>query len=184
MRRRVSLTLLLCGCVHTSAPTKPATIDNASQAVFNSDYAKARTLYAAIARTTANSREGEDAAIALANIEWRIDRNADAARVRLEALATSRAWLDESRMERDRGRYSAAEALARKANPLARTKRDRRAAELALIEAIVEGHLSARRAGTPPPASDLREAFDLIGRIVDEGRGHIRPALLYLDAAL
>src|SRR6516225_11195051 len=171
MRRRIGLTLLLCGCARASAPPRPATIESAAQAAFNSDYASARRIYAEVDRTTANPKEREDAKIGLAKIEWRIDRNPDAARVRLEALATSRAWLEESRMERDRGRFSEAEALARRANALAENKQEHRAADLALVEAIVGSHLSARRTGAPPPTSDRREAFGLIHGIVSERRG-------------
>ena len=184
MRRRIILTLLLCGCARASAPPRPATIESAAQAAFNSDYASARRIYAEVDRTTVNSKEREDAEIGLAKIEWRIDRNPDAARVRLEALATSRAYLEESRMERDRGRFSEAEALARRANALAQNKQEHRAADLALVEAIVGSHLAARRTGAPPPTSDLREAFGLIHGTLAERRGRLRPSLLYLDAAL
>jgi hypothetical protein len=184
MRRINVLALLCCGCVHAPAPAKPATIDDASQAAFNSDYAKARNLYLSVARTTADAKEREDAEIGLAKIEWRIDGNSDAARLRLDALGASRSLLEQSRLERELGRYSESEALARRAMALAQDKGERNAAGLALVEAIVESHLSARRARRAPPAADLREAFDLVRRIVEQGRGHVRPSLLYLDAAL
>src|SRR5215469_14506615 len=158
MRRRIVLTLLLWGCARASTPPRPATIESAAQAAFNSDYASARTIYAEVDRTTANSKEREDAEIGLAKIEWRIDRNSEAARIRLRALATSRAWLEESRMEHDRGHFSEAEAHARRAKALAQNKQEHGAADLALVEAIVGSHLTARRTGTAPPTSDLREA--------------------------
>ena len=115
MRRINVIALLCCSCVHASAPAKPATIDNASQAAFNSDYATARSLYLSVAQTTADAKERETADIGLATIEWRIEGNPDAARLRLDALGTSRGLLEGSRLERDRGRYSESEALARKA---------------------------------------------------------------------
>ena len=184
MRRINVIALLCCSCVHASAPAKPATIDNASQAAFNSDYATARSLYLSVAQTTADAKERETADIGLATIEWRIEGNPDAARLRLDALGTSRGLLEGSRLERDRGRYSESEALARKAMALAQDKSERNAGEVALVEAIVASHLSARRTRTAPPPADLREAFDLIHRTVEQGRGRLRPSLLYLDAAL
>src|SRR5262249_4823365 len=162
MRRINVIAVLCCSCVHASAPAKPATIDNASQAAFNSDYATARSLYLSVARTTADAKERETADLGLAKIEWRIEGNPDAARLRLNAPGTSRGVLEESRLERDLGRYSESEALARKAMALAQDKGETRDSELALVEAIVGSHLSARRARRAPPAADLREAFDLI----------------------
>src|SRR5215813_13722316 len=184
MRPFIWLALLLCGCVRASAPPKAATVDNASQAVFNGNYATARTLYTAIARTTSDPKEREDVEIALANIEWRIERNADAARVRLQALGTRRALFEQSRMERDYGNYAAAEAMARKAIPPAQNSRELKSAQLALVGAIVESHLEARLTHSAPPDSDLREAFAVVRRIVDEDSGRLRPSLLYLNAAL
>jgi len=184
MRGAICLASFVSGCAHAGVPATPATIEAASHAAFNSDYATARALYAAAGRTALDAKEREDAEIALATIEWRIDANAGAARVRLEALATVRAFLEESRMERDSGRSFESQALARKALALAQKKDERKSAELELASAIVESHLRGRLSSAAQPASDLQGAFGILRRMVDEERGRLRPSLLYLDAAL
>src|SRR5262249_22382611 len=137
------------------------------------DYAAARLSYAELARTAADAKAREDAEIALANIEWRIDGDRDAARARLAGVGTHRAWLEASRFD--------GEPAARTALALAATDAERGAAELALARDVIEAHVAARLSDAAPPASDLREAFDLVRRL-DQGR--LLPARLHLQAAL
>ncbi len=184
MRRLMVAAFLVCGCARLHARTEPASITTASQAAFRSDYKAARALFEQVAAQTKDPKERETAELALADIEWRIDGRDDAARARLEALGTCRALLAESRLERERFRYGEAEALARRAQPLAKTKEETAGANRVLSAAIVEAHVKARLAGAPPPPSDLREAFRLAQTLVEPTPGRLRPSLLYLDAAL
>src|SRR5712691_10213763 len=99
MRRLLLLALTLMACAHAALP--PATMDNAAQARFNSDYETARKLYREIARqSSTDPKDRQKAEIALANIEWRIDANPAVARTRLNALGTRDALQEESRLER------------------------------------------------------------------------------------
>jgi hypothetical protein len=157
-------------CMHGRGP---ATLENASQSASNGDYATARAMYAEIARTASDVEGRESAEIALANLEWRIDGDPAAARGRLFRLGTYHGFLEAARFD--------GEKPARQAIALARTGVEREKAELALVRSVVQEHLDARLFGVAAPASDLREAFELVRRM-DHGR--LATSLPYLDASL
>ena len=183
MRRLLLFSFLLAASAQSPAPLQP-TIESADQAAFNSDFATARRLYASVAKQASDPKDRDRAEVTLANIEWRIDANLSAARTRLDALETSDALIERSRLERESGRFAEAEWFARKAIGIATKPDDRRSAETSLVRAIVAGHVAARLNGAPVPPSDLKEAFTVSRRLVDANRGQLVPALLLLDASL
>src|SRR6266480_83176 len=112
MRRITLLAVLLTACAHVE-PTPPPLFDptmtDARQAASNTDFALAHRLFASVAADAADPKDREAAEIAMANIEWRIDTNPVAARARLVRVGTRDAFVEQSRMERELGRYAEAE---------------------------------------------------------------------------
>jgi hypothetical protein len=174
----VALLLLTLCCTHATPPPVIGTLDEGDAAAFSSDYARARRAYSAV--------EGKDrdlAQIHLANIEWRIDQNPDAAAARLKPIAENgeqrtRALLEWARSERSRKRFADAAALARRAFEAAKTADEKRSTRQSLAKTIVESH----RAGMP--AGELSEALTILREIVGDEPGRIAPSLLLIDAGL
>ena len=174
--------LAIAGCARADTPP---TMDRAAEAKFNRDYVTARRLYAELTRMPSlDAKDREKAEIALANIEWRLDQNPAAARTRLDALGTRRAFQEKSRMEREFGQWTQAAAAARKTLELSTTADERRQAQTALAIAIIGGHVASRLDGTPAPQADLREGFTLARQLVDQERGRLATSLLLLQSAL
>jgi hypothetical protein len=188
MRRTTLLAVLLTACAHVAEHTAPIplnpTLTDARQAAFNTDFPLARPLFASVAANATDPKDREAAEIALANIEWRIDRNPVAARERLVRVATRNALVEQSRMEQELGRYAEAESIARRAIALSTKADDRKTAQLALARALIVGHVQSRLNGTPPAATNLRDGFEVARSLVAADRGRLAPSLLLLDSAL
>jgi hypothetical protein len=188
MRRITLLAVLLTACAHvepTPAPSPPnPTITDARQAASNTDFALAHRLFASVAANAADPKDREAAEIAMANIVWRIDTNPVAARARLVRIGTRDAFVEQSRMERELGRYAEAESLARKAVALSTKPDDLKTAQFTLARALILGHVSSRLNGTPAPSTNLREGFDIARSLVSRERGRLASSLLLLDSAL
>lgn len=175
----VALLLFAFACSHTAPPPAASTLEAGDAAAYSSDYARARSIYTAV-----QGKDHDLAQIHLANIEWRIDQNFDAAAARLKPIAEqsteqrSRALVEWARSERTRKRFADAAALARRAIDAAKTSDDTRTAQLSLAKTIVDSHRGAT------PAGELSEALSIAQPVVADEPGRIMPSLLLLDAAL
>jgi hypothetical protein len=178
MRSAIALLLFTLACHRIAAPPASASLDEADAAAYASDYAKARQLYAVV-----KGKDREKAQIRLANIEWRVDQQPDAAATRLRPIAEhgeerSRALLEWTRSEHSRGRFADAAALARRAVEAGKTADEKRSARLALAKTIVDSH----RGGLRP--AGLPEALAILKEAVTEEPGRVTPSLLLIDAGL
>ncbi|HJQ36190.1 MAG TPA: hypothetical protein VKB93_03535 [Thermoanaerobaculia bacterium] len=124
--------------------------DRAQRAVGAVRMKEALALYAEAARTDADPEKREEAEVRVANIEWRVLHDYDAARTRLRKLGTAMALNELARVAIDRKEYKIAREEATKAIAAAKKKRERMRATILHADAVVRDP-----AATP---DDLRAA--------------------------
>jgi hypothetical protein len=165
--------------------------DAASAAAASLDFAKAKELYRIAANDDPDPRQRDLAAVRLANIEWRIDRDAAAAEKDLARVADASeqaapAWIERARLNAElRENYAAAREAAKHALGVAKHDLDRaRAANVdasAIIEPIRRAHFDGRCEGD---AAQLAFAERELSATIDKVGPTPQPASLLLDAAL
>ena len=126
---------------------------------------RVRDLYRAAAKSDPNPRRREKAALRAADLEWRVFRNAAAARELLGALDTTDAWLQRARMDQDF-------VTVQKALAAAKTNEDRRNADVGFAKIAVE----RRR--------ELPKAIALLEQVIAEDGPRVETSRLLLNAAL
>ncbi|HVG24978.1 MAG TPA: hypothetical protein VND45_12535 [Thermoanaerobaculia bacterium] len=161
--------LLLLSC--SSAPASP--FDEAESLANTQKQGRVRDLYREAAKSDPDPQRREKAAIRAAQLEWRVFRNAAAARQLLGTLDTSDAWLEQARVSLELERnYAAARASVQKALAAAKTNEDRRAANTGLAIINVE----ERR--------ELPRAIALLEQTIAEAGPRIETSRLLLKAAI
>jgi hypothetical protein len=216
IRRLALLFVLLAACAHHPPAKWPqpasAKLDAAEQAMFNSEYSTAKTSLRDVMALDAKRENRDRAARRLANIQWRIEGHAAAARRTLAPLVRSgpeqfAALLELSRLERTNNDFAAARDAAARAVRLARDPTERRNASVSVARAIVEPEKQrvlngishpersrgtgagggARLAPTDPDPSTtpgMTEALAMLRTAVAEDPGRLTAARALLDAAV
>src|SRR5215472_9789237 len=134
-------------------PALASDFTDAESAASTLDFARAKTLFRAAMTSDADHRQRDVAAVRLANIEWRIDHDADAAVRDLAHVAddseqATAAWIERVRIAGElKHDYAAAAADAEHAVKLAQTEANRGLAVQAHVRAITEPVLRARIEG-------------------------------------
>ncbi|HYC87643.1 MAG TPA: hypothetical protein VEO54_00400 [Thermoanaerobaculia bacterium] len=158
---KLLLPLLL---VFACAAAKPP-FDEAEALQNGQQQDRVRDLYRAAAKSDPDPLRREKAALRAADLEWRVFRNAAAARELLGTLDTTDAWLQRARMDRDF-------ASVQKALAAAKTNEDRRNAHVGFAKLAVE----QRR--------ELPRAIALLEAVIAEAGPRVETSRLLLNAAL
>jgi hypothetical protein len=154
--------LLILAC----AATPPERAFDEAEALANGQKQdRVRDLYRIAAKGDPDPLRREKAALRAADLEWRVFRNAAAARELLGTLDTTDAWLQHARMEKDFG-------AVQKALAAAKTKEDRRNANIAFAVLAVE----QRR--------ELPQAIALLEGAIAEAGPRVETTRLLLNAAI
>jgi hypothetical protein len=193
MFRRLAALLLLAACAHRPPmkwpqPSSPK-LDAAEQAMYNSEYSRARTLLGEVIASDAKRENRDRATRRLANIQWRIDADAATAR-RTLAPVTARgpeqmaALLELARMERTRGDFAASRAAAERAIRVARDATEKRNAIVSLARALVEPErLRVLGGGRLGDRRGVARALAMLRQAVQDDPGRLATARALLDAA-
>lgn len=158
---KLLLPLLL---VFACAAAKPP-FDEAESLQNGQQQDRVRDLYRAAAKSDPDPLRREKAALRAAFLEWRVFRNDAAAKELLAPLDTTDAWLLRARMDMDF-------ASVQKALAAAKTKEERRNANIAFATIAVE----QRR--------ELPRAIELLENVIAEAGPRIETSRLLLKAAL
>src|SRR5438034_223200 len=148
-----SLLLIVACAAPAQAPPNPGAFAAASTSEANLDLAAARRLYRQAASSDPDPRQRAEAALHLANIEWRIDHDLAAAEKDLVLVPADSelapvAWVERARVNAEvRGNFPAARDAAQHALAIAATDLDRLHAATVLAAAMVEPVRRARFAG-------------------------------------
>jgi hypothetical protein len=152
--------VLLFACAN---PTPP--FDEAESLQNGQKQDRVRDLYRQAAKSDPDPSRREKAALRAARLEWRVFRNPAAARSLLAGLETTDAWLERARMDKNLD-------AARKALAVAKTKEDRRNADVALATLSIE----QRR--------DLPQAIALLDGVIADAGPRVETSRLLLKAAI
>ncbi len=140
-------------------------LTEADQAAATLDFVRARELYRKTMNSAPDRKQRDQAALRLANLEWRLDRDATAAERDLAAISdeseqASAAWVERARIAGEvREDFAAAAAAAEHALGVARQPLDRSRAAYAHAKSIVEPIRRVRLAGRcDDDAGNLRRA--------------------------
>lgn len=180
MPKLIVIVALLLSLACKRAEGNGSSFDRAAEAVYRAEFKKAAELYADAAKTDDDPVRRAKAAIRLANIEWRVFEQHDAARTRLQRVAAgeheafaARLELTRAALDRKDGRLARAEA--REAMKSAKTRLERRRAAMALAHVVLE---------TPHEPQEIRAAIDSLHAVIAEAGPATDPARMLLKAAL
>lgn len=187
MRSLLLTSLLFAAC--TASAQSPFAAATAAEA--NLDLASARKLYRQAAQSDPEPRQRGQAALRLANIEWRIDHDLAAAEKDLELVPDDSellavAWTERARLNGEvRGDFAVARTAAQRGLALAKTDLDRLQAATVLAATLVEPVRRARFAGRcEDDAASLATAKSELKRAMERIGPMPQPTRLLLDTAL
>lgn len=157
--------------------------DRAVAAVNQAQLRKAAELFAEAARTEADPVRRAKAERRAANLEWRVLRNFDAAKARLQRVAAGEHEAFEARLELGRiafeqKDFAAARAHVREALAKATKKRERRRGAITLAKIAVE-----TKSELPAAIASLRQVIAEEGARLQTSRLLVKAALLTGDGA-
>jgi hypothetical protein len=189
MRSALLLPLLLVATL-ACGQTSKTPFDDAVAAIDNHDFPHARELYRQAAASDPDLKQRDIAIIRLANIEWRVDHDAAAARTTLaritpESEQAANAWIERARIEGEFvGNVDKQRDLASQAIGAAKKREDRMHATFVHAGAAVEASKRARLAGRCTDDALLRDAAKELAVVLEAGGPFLLPVRMLLDAAL
>lgn len=161
------------------AATASGPYDQAEQLATSQHQDRVRDLYTLAAANDPDPLRREKAAVRAANLEWRVFKNAAAARKLLDGVTTADSWLQRSQMERELNHdYAAARDAAAKAMSAAKTREDRRRATIARAKIAI-----AERSDLKSAIADLQSVIAEAGPGTETSRLLLKAALLAKDDA-
>ncbi|HEX8169685.1 MAG TPA: hypothetical protein VF824_03995 [Thermoanaerobaculia bacterium] len=177
MIRKLALVLitLLVACHHEAQPTGSA-YERARSAAANGKMRDAVKLFTEAAQSDPDPEHRAEAPVRLANIEWRVLGDVNAARTRLRKLDTSAAHAELARLGIETKEFASSRDEAKKALATAKKKKERRRATLLLAGATV-----ADPAATP---ESLRASVTTLRALIAEAGPVLEVARLLTRAAL
>ncbi|HVR41627.1 MAG TPA: hypothetical protein VMU84_21200 [Thermoanaerobaculia bacterium] len=194
IRRAFLVALLLAACTHRPPqelpPPSSSRIDEGETAAYNSEFSRAKTIFAEVVAKDAKRENRDRAALRLATIHWRIDENYDGARHTLAPLTEDgpeqwSALLELARLERSAKNWSAAQSAASRSRNAARTESERRSSITSYALSVIEPEKQRVLAGeTVSDVHALREAVDLVRVVVDAEPGRLQRSLALLDGGV
>jgi hypothetical protein len=179
MKARALLLLLLVAC---NRETSGSSYDRAMRALAAGEFREARPLLAEAIAAEPEGKRRDDAELALAKVEWRVFREVDSARTRLQKLAGSDARIVATRIAFNRKDFADARAEARKALAAATKQREKRTALVALAAIAVRDPASTKEELQAVVAS-LRGNIAEHGAYLATSRALTRAALRAGDGA-
>ncbi|MEA2465341.1 MAG: hypothetical protein QOJ98_3088 [Acidobacteriota bacterium] len=180
MKTRAFLFLLLFAC---HGETSGNSFDRAKLAVAAGEFRQARPLLEEAIATEPDAKRRDEAQLALAKIEWRVFRELDSARARLQKLASTDARVVAARMAADRKDFATARAEAQKALAAATKQREKRVALVAYAHIAVRDPSSTKEELREIVAS-LRANIAEQGAYLATSRALARAALRAGDGAV
>lgn len=167
------LTALAC-----KAEEQGSAFDRATEASYLAKLKEAARLYAEAASTETDPVRRAKAEMKAANLEWRMMRNFDSARARLQRVAAGQheafeAKLELARIAVEQKDFATARAHVREALAMAKTRRERTLGTIAMARIDVE-----TKTATPQTVESLRAVVAEQGPRLDTARLLMKAALL------
>jgi hypothetical protein len=179
--RSLALVFLLftLGCNRAAAQ---ASLANAEEAADRQQFAEAATLFERATREEKDPAKRIEAAVKLANIEWRVFGKLDQAAARLRGNESHEARIEAARIAVERRDYAGAREETRKALAAAKTPRERQNAEV-LLAKVVDRDARASAEELRATIASMRGVIADAGPLLVPSRLLARTALRAGDAA-
>lgn len=191
---RTIVAVALCVTSLTMCGSREATstpFDRATAAASSGDFKEAGKLFATAVESEPEPARREEAALRLANLEWRALRKHDEARARLARLAATAAkpfpvHLEAARAATADHDYAAARAATQRAADVAKTGVERRRAAVAWARVVVDSAMRnvLERQGPAADQAELRETMAALRNVIAIEGPKTEAARLLARAAL